>query len=248
MRHLLALSLCLASTVLASGDELDASFDAVSEPVADSRNAQRPVAVPKGEGETKGNDTIVWRPRLQIILNTNTNLSLTKLAKKELQVSTQFESGSQGDRSIVVEERVLAVSLTEIATMYCDSMTLNVLEDGDTSSYSLECKSRVNIRLSGIVIDADSASLKDEKCELVNATLTHGTMTATAPQLTLSLPIHGVLTNPFGRPVPGTPAAVNLSNPPDPIGGVLRPVPDPIGGESHPISSPKGSDSTTRTF
>ncbi|MCA9010986.1 MAG: hypothetical protein KDB01_14640 [Planctomycetaceae bacterium] len=244
MRHLLALSLCLASTVLASGDELDASFDAVSEPGADSTNAQRPVAVSEGEGETQRDDTTLWRPRLQIILNSITGFPRTKTVKEQVTVSTDVESGAKPGRSVVyreVELQVLAMSMGKIATLYCDSMTLNVLEGGDTPKYSLECKSRVSIRLNGIVIDADSASFDDGKCELVNATLTQGDTTATAPKLTLSVPIHGVLTNSFDRPIPENPPAVNLSNPPDPIGGGLRPVPDPI-------SSPKGFDSTTRTF
>jgi hypothetical protein len=240
MRHLLALSLCLASTILANGDEPDAG----SEPVADSRNALSPVADPTGEGREKGDDTIVWRPRLQIILNSITSFPSSKTVKQHVQVSKHFESGSKPDKSAVyleVELQVLAVSMGKIATLYCDSMTLNVLEDGETTSYSLECKSRVSIRLNEVVIDADSASFNDGKCQLVNATLTHGEMTATAPNLTLSVPIHGVLTNSFGRPIGETPPAVNLNNPSDPIGGGLRPVPDPI-------SSPKGVDSTTRSF
>lgn len=243
MRHLLALSLCLTFTIQASGDELDARFHSGSEPVADITIAQNAVAVPKGEGGSKGDDAIVWRPRLQIILNTNVNLPMTKTVKERVQVSKLSESGSQPDGSVVyrdIDVRVLAVTLADIATLYSDTITLNVLEDGDTSSYSLECKSRVSIRLNGIDIDAESASLKDGKCELVNAKFTHGKTTATAPQLTLSLPIHGVSTNSFGRPIPETPPVVNLSSPPTPVDGTLRPVPDPI-------SSPKGSDSP-RTY
>lgn len=231
MRHLLALSLCFASTLLASGDELDASFDSGSEPVADSTNAQSPVALPTEEGGTKEDEPIEWSPRLQIILNSNPHLPMTKIIKEKVQVATQSEVGSKQDRSVVyrdVEVRALAVSMAEIATLYCDTMTLNVLGDGGTSNYSIECKSRVNIRLNGIVIDADSASMKDGKCELVNATLTHGKMTATAQQLTLSVPIHGVSTSLFGRPVPETPPAVNLVSPPPLIDGILLPKPDPI--------------------
>lgn len=62
MRQLLAFSLCLASTILASGDELDARFDSGSEPVADSTNAQSPVAFPRVDEGTKGEDTIVASP------------------------------------------------------------------------------------------------------------------------------------------------------------------------------------------
>lgn len=232
MRHLLAFSLCFASTLLASGDELDANFDSGPEPVADSTNAQSPVGVfPTGEGD----DPIVWRPRLQIILNSNPHLPMTKIIKEKVQVATQAEFGSKPDGSVIyrdVDRQVLAVSLAEIATLYCDHMTLNVLEEGDTSSYRLECKSRVNIRLNGIVIDADSALLKDGKCELVNATLTHGKMIATAQQLTLSVPIHGVSTSLFGRPVPENPPAMNLVSPPPLIDGLLLPKPDPISSPS----------------
>ncbi len=240
MRHLLALSLCFASMILSNGDEPDAG----SEPVADSTNTQSSVAFPRVDEVMKGEDTIVWSPRLQIILNSITGFPRTKTVKEQVTVSTEVESGSKPGQSVVyreVELQVLAMSMGKIATLYCDSMTLNVLEDGETTSYSLECKSRVSIRLNEIVIDADSASFNDGKCQLVNATLTHGEMTATAPNLTLSVAIHGVLTNSFGRPIGETPPAENLNNPSDPIGGGLRPVPDPI-------SSPKGSDSTTRTF
>lgn len=166
------------------------------------------------------------------------------MVKQQVPVSKQSEFGSQPDGSVVYREvavQVLAVTLAEIATLYCDTMTLNVLEDGDKSSYSLECKSRVSIRLNGIDIDAESASLKDGKCELVNATLIHGQTTATAQQLTLSMPIHGVSTNSFGRPIPETPPAVNLSSPPPYTRGSVRPEPDPI-------SFPKGTDSTPRTY
>lgn len=232
MRHLLAFSLCLASTILASGDELDASFDSGSEPVAASTNTHSPVAVPTGEGVPKGDDTIVWHPRLQIILNPSTIQPMTNFITEKVQVATQSEVGSKQDGPVVYRDvevrRPLAVSLTDIATLYCDTMTLNVLGDGDTPNYSIECESRVSIKLNGIVIDADSASLKDGKCELVNATLTHGKMTATAQQLTLSVPIHGVLTNSFGRPVPETPPAMNLVSSPPLIDGFLLPKPDPI--------------------
>lgn len=185
MRHLLAFSLCLVSTILASGDELEARFDSGSEPVADSTKAQSPVAVPRVDEGKKGDDAIVWSPRLQIILNSNTNLPMTKMVKVRVAEPTQPEFGSPPDTSVVyrdVEVQALAVSPSEIATLYCDTVTLNVLEDGDKTSYRVECKSRVRIRINGIVVDADSASLKDGKCDFVNATLTHGQTTATAPK------------------------------------------------------------------
>ncbi len=83
-------------------------------------------------------------------------------------------------------------------------MTVAISQEGDTPTYQVECKSRVHISTEGFSVDADSASLKDGKCQLVNAKFNSnvGVATATATHLTLTLPIRGLSTAEFGRPIP----------------------------------------------
>ena len=90
-------------------------------------------------------------------------------------------------------------------SLYCDAVTLNILQEGNTPTYQLECKSRIHISTEGFSVDADSASFKEGKCELVNARFNNGVVSATATQLTLALPIYAVSTRNFGRPIPKSP-------------------------------------------
>ncbi|MBL8818163.1 MAG: hypothetical protein JNL58_19205 [Planctomyces sp.] len=254
MRRLFALSLCFASMFPASGDEFDAGRDSRPEQAADTNDTQVLFGNTEGESGAKEEDASKWCPRLQIVLNSNENLSKISTAKERVREPNPFESEPQPGGSVVYRDgdlHVFAVSPADITTLYCDSITLNVTDEGDATNYSIECKSRVRIRLNGMDIDAESASLKDGKCELVNAKFTHGKTTATASQLTLSLPIHGLSTKSFGRPVPEIPPAANLNGSPTPFDGPFRPVPDPIGGgrgsDLNPDFAPNVSDSP-RTY
>lgn len=180
MRQLLTIGLWFASTILVFGDEH-------SKPIA----VETPSALPSNEEGTKAKTT-EWHPRLMLVLSMNGKVPLKPL--KHFPNDTFNDGASE-----------LKVPPGEFATLYCDTVTLNSSEDGDTSSYDLECKSRVRIFYNGATVDADSASLKDGKCELLNATFTCGVVTATAQQLTFPVHLNWVSTSTFGSPIPKSP-------------------------------------------
>lgn len=129
-----------------------------------------------------------------------------------------------------VEVQTLRVSPGECFCLYCDAVTVNISQEGDTPNYHLECKTRVHISTEGFSVDADSASFKGGKCELVNATLKSGVVTATATQLGLTIPVRGISTSNYGLPVPTTPLGVNVVSPPSTQGRFFNPgggVPEP---------------------
>lgn len=122
-----------------------------------------------------------------------------------------------------VEVQTLRVSSGEFFSLYCDAVTVNISQEGDTTNYHLECKARVHLSTEGFSVDADSASFKDGKCELVNATLKSGVVTATAKQLELTIPVRGVSTSNYGRELPKIPLGVNVMSPPSSRGTVFGP-------------------------
>lgn len=122
-----------------------------------------------------------------------------------------------------VEVQTLRVSPGECFCLYCDAVTVNISQEGDTTNYHLECKTRVHISTEGFSVDADSATFKDGKCELVNATLKSGVVTATATQLGLTIPVRGVSTSNYGRELPKIPLGVNVMSPPSTRGTVFGP-------------------------
>ena len=128
------------------------------------------------------------------------------------------------------EVQTWRVSPGEFFCLYCDTVTVNISQEGDTTNYHLECKTRVHISTEGFSVDADSATFKDGKCELVNATLKSGVVTATATQLGLTIPVRGVSTSNYGRELPKIPLGVNVISPPPTQGTFFGPdgeVPEP---------------------
>ena len=113
-----------------------------------------------------------------------------------------------------VEVQTLRVSPGECFCLSCDAVTVNISQEGDTPNYHVECKTRVHISTEGFSVDADSATFKDGKCELVNATLKSGVVTATATQLGLTIPVRGVSTGNYCRELPKIPLGVNIISPP----------------------------------
>jgi hypothetical protein len=181
---------------------------------------------PRFEKGVKADET-EWRPRLLVFLHATNNLpEMVKVlvaqrksqgvtapissppVKEKLDdftfKSTPIPQPEPAGSSPIppVELEALKVNPGEFFLLYCDAVTVNVLQEGTTPTYQLECKARVNISTEGFSVDADSASLKDGKCELVNARLNNGVVSATATHLTLTLPIRGVSTTDFGRPIP----------------------------------------------
>jgi hypothetical protein len=129
-----------------------------------------------------------------------------------------------------MEVQTLRFSPGECFCLYCDAVTVNISQEGDTPNYHLECKTRVHISTDGFSVDADSATFKDGKCELVNATLKSGVITATATQLGLTIPVRGVSTSNYGRELPKIPLGVNVISPPPTRGTFFGPdgeVPEP---------------------
>ena len=236
MRHLLTMCLCLTSPTLAVGDE-GTKPDLVPRPgVVDSPDLLPAIVAPDvtpGGEEAVTAETKEWQPRLLVSIRTVDELSFpTKVRipeqdsfEKPPEVSRFVPEESPSSPSAGVEPpqgsvtyrevqvRTLRVSPGWFFSLYCDAVTLNISHEGDSPNYHLECKSRVHISTDGFSVDADSATFKDGKCELVNATLKSGVVTATAQQLELTIPVRGVSTSSYGRPLPKIPLGVNIPSP-----------------------------------
>lgn len=258
MRHLLTMCLCLTSTTLALGDE-STKPDLVP-PVAESPDVPA-VAAPSdpvpGAEEAVTAETKEWQPRLLVSIRTTDKFSFPTKVRihdrsqteeppeagrfvPEESPSSPFAGATKPERSLAdreVEVRIMSVLPGDVFSLYCDAVTLNIAHEGEDPSYHLECKSRVHITTDGFSVDADSATFKDGKCELVNATLKNGVVTATAEKLELTMPVRGLSTNSFGRPLPKIPLDMNLNSPSSTRGRFFGPggeVPEP----KSPLSSP----------
>ncbi len=153
-------------------------------------------------GDAEESNEIEWRPRLQIMLF-GSGLELQTI--EEPYVRSPAVSGRRGNLDIQVRSRRVAaipVHPSETATLYCDAVSINVLNDRDAPRYTLECADKIHIRINGLCVDAESAKFKDGKCELVAAIIGHKGTKATTEKITLSLPVHSFLTSTFGKPIP----------------------------------------------
>jgi hypothetical protein len=257
-RRLLTMCLCLTSTTLALGDE-GTKPDLVPRPrVVDSPDLPPAISAPDvapGSEEAATAQTTEWQPRLMVSIRTVDALSVpTKVRVPE---QDSFEKPPEISRFVPeespsadvaapqgsatyreVEVRTLRVSPGWLFSLYCDAVTMNISHEGESPSYHLECKSRVHVSTDGFSVDADSATFKDGKCELVNATLKSGVVTATAQQLELIIPVRGLSTSTYRRPVPKVPLGVNMTDPPSTRGNFFG----PDGGIPTPKSSTFSED------
>lgn len=155
-----------------------------------------------------------WHPRLLIALRPSPQIDVV-IPKNSLPNVEAPIASSSDPKGFIMPPSDLAESGESTVTLkawrtspgewfslYCDTVTVNISQEGNTPTYQLECKSRVHISTEGFSVNADSASLKDGRCELVNARINNGVVSATAANLTLALPIRGISTNDFGRPIP----------------------------------------------
>ncbi len=221
MKHLLVLGLCAASVSLAWGD--DETGSVATEPGA--RVTEQPDA-----GATDRDSVPIveeWCPRLAVMLQTEKDTPVIRIRTvREAIAKDPFNRSGQGivdyrERKI----KTLAASPTDITTLYFDALSIDITNDEENPRYHLECAARVMLRINGMELTADSAVFDKEKCELVNATLTHDGTQVTSEKMTLNLPVLGVVTNTWGRPVPE----------PEPKNPPLQPRPDPL---STPEASP----------
>lgn len=198
MRLLLTICLCFTSTTLAFGDEK-------------SKPVDLGIDAPSLEEGAKA-EASEWRPRLVILLKTNDKFPQGKVVVTQetfaspvpyTRLSPPDYLPKSGESAVYL--KAFEVSPGQYFSLYSDAATLNILQSGNTPTYHLECKSRIHICTEGFSVDADSASLKDGKCELANAKFTCGVVSATATQLTLTLPIYSVSTRNFGQPIPKIP-------------------------------------------
>jgi len=143
-----------------------------------------------------------WKPRFAVTLQLDDSV-ITKE-----RVPYQGYPDSNGiEPQVEYREREVRIfgQTPGFATLYCDSVTLNVSEDGDNSSFELKCETRISLHYKGGVFTSNAATFYDGKCELADATFTQNGMTAKADKLVLTLPVHGVTTNKFGTAIPETP-------------------------------------------
>lgn len=161
-----------------------------------------------------------WCPRLQIVLCLNK-------AARAVPVGSSLTSGGDikpiPDRTQQAADpgRHYMVLPDDTALLYCDKADLKVSEADDGAIYHLDCPGTVSLHFDGMVIEADSASFHDGQCELSNARIMHRTMKAGAETLTLEMPIQGVITNTYRRPVPAHIPRTAPEPEPDPLSTLL---------------------------
>ncbi len=209
MKYLIGFFLCLTSAAF-GGDGVSSEFESGNGASVRPFEEPTPKEMPKLDvlnnadgSDTEGAIEEEWKPRLVVRLQTSaTEFKIVREAYRE--ETDDFGAEPQ----VKYRERKIQVSaspMTDTATLYCDSITLNVSEDGDNASFELRCETRISLHYKGGVFASNAATFHDGKCELADATFTHNGMTAKADKLVLTLPVHGVTTNKFGTAIPDTP-------------------------------------------
>ena len=93
---------------------------------------------------------------------------------------------------------------------------MDMAKTKDTDGFNFDCQSPLFIRLSRMLIRAQSGMLKAGGLHLVNAKLTQMGTTLRAQQLALTLLIYGAAISLFDRPVSGSAVPIWVQPFPDP--------------------------------
>jgi hypothetical protein len=148
---------------------------------------------------TDGETEEEWKPRLLIVLHEGSSTRFETVREPYRDEPDGFGVKPQVKYR---ERRVAIQSPVKTGVLYCDVVSINVAKNEDNRNFTLECADNIHLRVNGLLVDAESASFKDGKCELVNAKLAHDGTIVTSEKLTLTLPVHGVSMNSFGRLIP----------------------------------------------
>jgi hypothetical protein len=81
-------------------------------------------------------------------------------------------------------------------------LSVNIIStDGSDSEYSLSCKSPSHVRVVGLQIDCDSLEIEAGQLTMTNVRINQHGHLMTTEKLSMSLPVFGVTTTKFAKPL-----------------------------------------------
>ena len=212
MSEKLALFLTLISAILLENVLAPGTACAADEAASDSQTEL------STESELKD-----WKPQLEVTLRI-VPAGVAQAVKRTVRVpyyKVVYEQQEQGAnrtqtptflppravavRKLAWREEEVMTSVAGIASVYCDELSVNITKDKDDLVYSFDCPGRIHVRFGQMILDCDSGKLSNGKLELVNAKMVHQGMDMTSDKMSLSLPVVGVKTAQFGRPLSDVP-------------------------------------------
>ena len=148
---------------------------------------EAPVSAVYPDGEAKSVAEDVWKPQLQI----------------QLQMTVVEEATQQPGQAPGPPRQFGAhVTAPQFASVYCDNISVNIIStDGSDSEYSLSCKSPSHVRVVGLQIDCDSLEIEAGQLTMTNVRINQHGQLMTTEKLSMSLPVFGVTTTKFAKPL-----------------------------------------------
>lgn len=154
----------------------------------------------------------VWKPRFAIVLHTAPGGVSRTVQKTVRQPITEMRYEKRVDdsgKAVMIPrkltryvERPISVTEPGTATLYCDALTVAVAGADEVPEFRFESKGRLTIHIANTVVDAASGILSEGQLELIDATVHQGITKFTSAKMSVSLPVHGILTQTFNQPVP----------------------------------------------